>query len=495
MVSFNKEQFKTGLLVFLILMSMMLAHQLWLDVPSWRFMPSEPSGNVKLEKKEGIVNIYDVMSPQRITVNFGGGLHTVLYADAYGLWEKALQILQERNAAEGIDIQEVDAREWEEVQNVKSIKMEFACRMPIEVLSKGIQGALKDKVAFVDSILLLLIENNLIYLADSQEEKYYCLKSSQGIEDELIEKVNQIELKEYTYYYSIEDIYGVSNHRLMPVEWTESLPKMKTTPEMDTADDLGIKSFAETFFGENFDFVRKIRETTGSVIYTYGYGKKNLKINSLGVAEYIEEIDPQKTAASVGVWEAFQIAFQFVQEHGGWTYSDGSSIKPFIKNILPVEREKKKGYRFVFGYRFNDVPVYHHPQIAGETLEVEVIGSHVNYYKRFLKEKASDAAYEYERESEDGEMMIVTDIVNKNFDVIEKDYLRNHGQNLKETDEEKRKDKILESIRPIGLGYYSQGAEKNEVLVPVWVLEVGNVTYYFDVYDGSIVSRFETDRR
>ncbi|HHY90441.1 MAG TPA: hypothetical protein GX503_02130, partial [Clostridiales bacterium] len=173
----------------------------------------------------------------------------------------------------------------------------------------------------------------------------------------------------------------------------------------------------------------------------------------------------------------------------------GSSIKPFIKNILPVEREKKKGYRFVFGYRFNDVPVYHHPQIAGETLEVEVIGSHVNYYKRFLKEKASDAAYEYERESEDGEMMIVTDIVNKNFDVIEKDYLRNHGQNLKETDEERIKDKILESINPIGLGYYSQGAEKNEVLIPVWVLNVGNTTYYFDVYDGSIVSRFETDRR
>ena len=46
-------------------------------------------------------------------------------------------------------------------------------------------------------------------------------------------------------------------------------------------------------------------------------------------------------------------------------------------------RKKEKGYRFIFGYRFNDVPVYHPPQIAGEALEVEVIGSQVNYYKRF----------------------------------------------------------------------------------------------------------------
>lgn len=493
MVSFKKEQFKTILLVFLILMSMMLAHQLWMDVPLWRFLSSKPSGNMELGKKEGIVNISDAMSPQSITVNFGGGLHTVLYADAYGLWEKVLQILQEKNATE-IDIQEVDALKWKEAQNVKSIEMKFACRMPIEILSKGIQGAFKDKIAFADSILLLLIENNPVYMADSQEEKYYRLASSKGIQDELIEKVNQIESKEYTHYYPIEDIYGVSNYRLMPVEWTESLPEIKTVPEMDAADDLGIKSFAGTFFGENFDFVRKIRETTGSVIYTYGYGKKSLKINSLGVAEYIEEIDPQKTAASVGVWEAFQIAFQFVQEHGGWTYSDGNSIKPFIKNIVPVEREKRKGYRFIFGYRFNDVPVYHPPQIAGEALEVEVIGSQVNYYKRFLKEKASEAVYEYERELEydDGlEMMVVTDIINKNFDVIEKDYLRNQGQNIKEMDEEKIRDEILESMDSIGLGYYDQSAEKIGVLGPVWILKVGNITYYFDVYDGSIVSRFE----
>ena len=125
---------------------------------------------------------------------------------------------------------------------------------------------------------------------------------------------------------------------------------------------------------------------------------------------------------------------------------------------------------------------------------MEVIGSQVNYYKRFLKEKASEAVYEYERELEydDGlEMMVVTDIINKNFDVIEKDYLRNQGQNIKEMDEEKIRDEILESMDSIGLGDYDQSAEKIEVLGPVWILKVGNITYYFDVYDGSIVSRFE----
>ena len=59
-------------------------------------------------------------------------------------------------------------------------EMKFACRMPIEILSKGIQGAFKDKIAFADSILLLLIENNPCIYGGQPEEKYYRLASSKG---------------------------------------------------------------------------------------------------------------------------------------------------------------------------------------------------------------------------------------------------------------------------------------------------------------------------
>ncbi len=490
MIHFKKEQYKTVLLILLFFTSIALMQQLWMDMPLMHLIYSKPAANMEPKHQGSIVNSDDVISPQSITINFGGGLHTVFYADTYGIWKKVLQILQNNYFLENVDVQEIEKEEWIKANNVKSIGLDFACQLPMEILNKGEQGSFKDKISFADYILVSLIEEGSAYIANIKEGKYYRFHSSQSIHENLIETVDNIELEECTYYYPIEDIYGVSNYRLMPVEQTEYIEEISTASEIDAANDLQVESFAGTFFGENFDFVKKIRETTGSVIYMYGYGQKNLKINSSGIVEYIEEIDPQKVTNYTEAWDALQIAFQFVQEHGGWILKEGDSVQPFIKSINQIEKDKKKGYHFIFGYRLNGLPVYYSGKMAGEPLEIKVIGKQVIYYRRFLKEKVTKTIYTKSlRSGETLEMMSITDIIDKNFDTIQADYLNIKGKNDKKN-EEKIKSEILTSIGSVKLGYYDRGFEKFTKWVPIWVLKMDKMIYYFDVYNGEILNRF-----
>ena len=62
----------------------------------------------------------------------------------------------------------------------------------------------------------------------------------------------------------------------MPLAYKTTLNTISCFPEFDRSDEAAIKEFSQKFFGQSFDFVRRIEESNGTLIYMYGYGQKVL---------------------------------------------------------------------------------------------------------------------------------------------------------------------------------------------------------------------------
>ncbi|MBS3995263.1 MAG: hypothetical protein KGZ33_05660 [Alkaliphilus sp.] len=504
----SKEQFKTMLLAMLFLLSITLTQQLWISIPlAENVASSEAVGSNDSQTYDDIKLIANIVSPQSFIVNFGGGLHTVFYSDSYnvlegstqGIWSKTLNLLKNNYFEENATVEEISREQWVIANNSRSLLMNFGYSLPFVILKNMVQAkdvGIAGKIAEIDSILIGVVDESEMFMANHATGKYYRLKGISTGSDSFAEVVNYIEDNEHTVYYGIRDIYGdmiadndiLESDRLIPVTLKDNVPKIQVVQEIDINNEAQVEAFASTFFGAGFDFVRRITETNGSVIYMYGYGQRALKIDETGVVEYREELEPQKTVENNGYWEGLTSAVRFVNEHGGWPnkYS-------YLKDIEEIERDNKKGHRFIFGYRINGIPVYYNDKLSPEPIEVEVVGKQVIYYKRSIKKEKIDVDF---LEKDDVQVNILTplqiiDFNYSNFDIIKSDYLAALLEKGVEPDEKEIEREILSSIKSIKFGYYDQPMREPNKLIPVWIIQFGQYIYYFDAYNGKIEFRSE----
>ncbi|WZL73081.1 two-component system activity regulator YycH [Clostridiaceae bacterium 35-E11] len=484
----GKEKFKTILLMTLFVLSIALTKQLWISVPIPHDMSfANQMKNMDSKVENHTKDIFDIFSPQSFTVNFGGGLHTVFYDDVYNIWAEVLSILQNSSSKKDVIIEEIEVQRWMEENKARSIKMDFGFSMPVDALGSVFKGkeieVLDEKVSSVDSILVSLIDEDSIYIADCNEGKYYRIKGK-GEKKNLFNIMNTIEAESHSPYYAIKDIYGVENNNLMPLELDNNIPKIRVVQEIDPTNNTQVEAFAGTFFGENFDFVRKMVESNGSVIYMYGYGQKSLKIDASGMLEYIEQMDEEKSRNSVTFDHALKIALKFVGDHGSW-----SSVEAYLKQANAMEKGKKKGYQFVFGYRLNRFPIYYSDEIGSEAIEVHVMGEQITYYKRLLKKEK--IAMNFLENNEDTLILSTPEVIDQNFDMIMEDYIKDMNIAIQGTMMEEILKEVLSSIETVEIGYYYKPMKEPDKLIPVWIIKLDKRIYYFDVYTGTLMYRGE----
>ncbi|QEK13487.1 hypothetical protein FQB35_15125 [Crassaminicella thermophila] len=486
MKRFNKENFKTLLLTMLFILSIALNQQLWERISLAQIMPSVGQlETIEVKRNTNInYNISDILSPQSFRINFGGGLHTVLYSDTYGIWKETLKNLKDGYFEKDVLIEEIDKEKWLEANNFRSIEMRFGYNMPIDLLREMVEGkkeGIYGKVDTIDRILISLMGDRHIYIANHKEGKYYMIQSMKE-ENNFYKIVRTIEESRYDAYYALSDIYGVQNNELMPIDLDDNIHQIQVVREIDPTNDGQVEAFAGTFFGENLDFIRKIIETSGSVIYMYGYGQKALKIDDLGVLQYIEKIDKEEASKNIKFEEAIKIALAFISEHGSW-----GNIDAYLREVKPIERDNKKGYAFLFGYRLNGFSVYcsDENKRMDTPIKVEVLGNQVIYYKRFLKREK--IAIKFLENKEDKVILPASQVLDKNFEVIKNDYLNNRPETLN-IEEEKIAEEVLSTIQGIEIGYYDQPMNKQNYLIPIWIIKTDKITYYFNAYDGKIIN-------
>ena len=501
-----KEKFKTVLLTILFLLTIILTQQLWITIPLAERLPSSKQASSKdIETTDNIKMIANIVSPQSFIVNFGGGLHTVLYSDSfnmgqedfYGFWPETLTLFKENFFEEGATVEEVPKEKWEEANKSKSILMDFSYSIPLSVIrniAEGKEVGISGKIPELDSILIGTTEGAGVFIASKATDKYYQLKGKKSEFSIFSTAISLIEENGYNIYYDINNFYSevieksnvVESDRILPVSLKDNIPRIQVVEEIDTYNENQVEAFSSTFFGGSFDFIRKINETNGAVIYMDGYGRRVLKIDQTGFLEYVEEIDPQKSTANTEYWDGLKEATLFVSEHGGWPNKD-----TYLKEVNIIENNKRKGYEFIFGYRLNGLPVYYNEKLNSEPIEIQVMGKQVIHYKRYIKKEKIAVNFLDEEDINETTIRTPLQIIDDNFEKINQNYQSTLIGGTVELDDKDLGNEVLTSISSIKLGYYDQPMREPNKLIPIWIIRFDPYTYYFDAYNGKLVYQSE----
>ncbi len=421
----NKEHFKTVLIVLLFVVSVTLTQQLWIVLPIGESVSSQKP----LEINDINIDIADILSPQSFVINFGGGNHTVFFAEPYEIWnitkseekekiwiwKNSRKVLKEYFSGD-IEIEVIDEEKWLSANKFKSIRLDFASEIPgssfIEILSAGMKD-IDNTLIDIDSVLIPTIDTdqNNIYLGNTRDKVYLRIKGNRN-NNHILELIGNLDVmgieKGYISYYPLKDYISVNSDVLTPIFESVSVPIIKTSNEIDVNDKTQVKSLANKFFGENFDFVKEIKEANGTIIYMYGYGEKALKVNADGLLEHIEQRDNQKPSINLGFTDSLKIAGGFVKEYIGWPVNGENA---YLSHYEEIDKENRKGYRFGFNYRLKGLPVMVPNLGQNGSIEVEVIGDQVTYYKRIIKRTETE-------EEVDKTIPFVIEILDKNFNII-----------------------------------------------------------------------------
>jgi regulatory protein YycH of two-component signal transduction system YycFG len=470
----GKEKIKTIFLATLFVLSVLLTQRLWIIIPSSELFAKEIDNAVEEE-----FNIYaEILSPQSYVYNFGGGYHTILFADPNDTWSEVVRMIGDFTE-KGFTYETLSMEQWQDANEYKSVKMSFAFPVPLEIFYSNF-GAwdIGEKLSHIDNLIMPATDGRAIYIADKSKGLYLKLKGEPTV-GVIASKIDEVEALPHTDYFRTEDIIGIETDILLPINFEEGVPTAEVATEMDVSDKAQITAMAGRIFGETFDFVKKIEETDGSVFYISSYGEKVLKIQSDGLLEYTEKLEKQGQPLTVTLTESLSRSVAFVKNHGGWPAG------AYLAGSEEIEKSGVKGYRFYFGYKINGYQV-----LTGEetrAISVDVYGKNVGYYKRHVfREKMNIQSQE---EISYDSIILPQKAIDRNLREIAAAYIVDNALKIENIEMDQLLFNILSAIDSIQILYYLDESGDMEMLDPVWRIAIENRVYYCNVVDGEMLYR------
>lgn len=474
------EKFKNILLVVLFLSTILLLYFFWGNVSFDKIgIPEEVIGlEIPLSK--------EVIQPSKIMVSFGAGNYTVVPLGNTDVWDNDTpekdSIVEEFNRfgqTENILVKEITNSQYSEIMKFRSIQAEFSYYIPFTDFCEKYQIRKQqsyDVIENISSIGYSEGSSESIFIYDGKNKKYYWLVADSDHTD-FIGLIASIESKGYNPYYPLSVYLGVGNDTLIPLDIETNLRNFSIRQDSYVHQHEKINEMAERFFGESFDFIRKITEDNGKTIYMYGYGQKVLIVNTDGSFEYKEELLIENSS-EIKFFDALDTALQFVAAHGSWQSLDGAKMKPYLKNVL-IDPNKKKSYQFTFGMKTNGTPLFYE---RGESIVVEVTLGQVTYYRRNMIDFDQEEIDAIESMSSNDTYSPIN-MIAQNCEYIY-DILLEKGQESFETDKNQIFNKVSSLITNMQIGYVkpADSFTTNNKVKPVWVVTLDKVNIYLDLY-------------
>ncbi|MBM7615541.1 hypothetical protein [Alkaliphilus hydrothermalis] len=479
----DRERTKTLILSLLVILSIMSLHRIWFDSPI--SLQSEASngrdqGYTILDTRNQII------SPREVTLGFGGSIsnnyYTVLnYQETKLVWEKSKLLLLDFFAKEP-NVDTVSLDEYFESKQLKSIELEFGKGMPSVLISSvfnTMDNRITNEIRTIKKILIPASNTGSIYILSENENNVYRVSLSEYENTTLEDYITEYDedKKDFVRY---RTTFGfVNNKTLMPIEYKQLLPEIFVESEIDIKEEEIIVRTAKSFFNENFDFVKAIRETSGSIIYLYGYGEKSVRINPQGYLSYNQEMISN---SSTNILEALNVALNFIEKHGGIMET------AYLSEIKDVSTGSNRGYYFGFNYDIVGYPIANKNTL--NQLEIEVYGNDVKSYRRFIREKMNLGSIDHI----DTDITPPIQIIEDNLGVM-LDYYNKDLENSKTMESTNAKNEpvidykiILENVNRVEMVYFDTVEENSMQLIrPSWLIRVGKRIYYFDSYDGKLL--------
>ncbi|MEL7654861.1 MAG: hypothetical protein AAGU75_03015 [Bacillota bacterium] len=436
-----------------------------------------------------------LIRPERVIVNFGSfgsDNYAVIPAGQSDVWcdqtetDRACMVkeLDRFGQAENILVNEITYAKYQEVMKYRSIWAEFNYDIPMADFCRnfGIKKAQSfDSIETVTAIGYSAASEDAkksLFIFDRKNLKYYRLYSEKdntqfGSLIDTIE-IDTIESERYNIYYPISTYLGVDNNTLVPVTVKSDLISIPFRQAIYSYQSEKINEIAKAYFGGNFDFVRKVTEDKGTVIYMYGYGQIVLIINTDGSIEYKEEQVSDNSGQSL--LDALNTAVQFVADHGSWSFPEEAKLTPYLKDVV-LDPGKEHGYQFVFGLEVNGIPLYYE---QGDPITVNVIKGQVTYYKRDLIDFDEKDLEEAKADSMT-DVFSTVNLIAQNYQYIY-DILLKAGTVNTTADQEAMFEDVASLVDNMQIGYVKLAVNKSTELQPAWIVTFKNTNVFFDLY-------------
>lgn len=430
----------------------------------------------------------DLVSPKNIQVTFGPENYTQYSTDTNTLWSSFIKDYIAFSESENIFVEEIPMEKWVESMQMKSIRYEFAYDLPLSYLDSLGAASIpqSDSIEVFSVIAYSVASQESIFLYDGQNKKYYRMVSDADYTS-LEQQISQLEQMPHSAYYPINMFYGVKNDTLLPYERQENLLPFSSVNEIkDSPKDLERK-IAEKFFGENLDFIRKITEDDGTIIYMYGVGQKILTLDPQGIVEYTEEPDSDYTELTY--YQSLNLATEFVAKHGNWITIDRKEINPYLEYSTEINgNSKRQGYRFSFGLKQNGYPLFtdNGPQII-----VELVGDQIVYYKRQI-----DTAYNtVNLETDIQQVCSIIELLPAKYTTLAL-VLKENGIEISDVSADEQFNSVMELITALDIGYFKQSYPEGEsCFIPAWVINLSSINIFFDLYSGDYLGFIDEGAR
>lgn len=490
----NWERFKTLLLIALIMVSVYLANQIWLDIPNTFFS----SNDRNLENTSNRYSISDIVLPERILVNFSTW-NTVFYSDKeYNFWDMGRVILARAFQDDIISNEIIDDDEFNKYKNQMSLDYYFPEGLRVSLLSRivkcDIPNFILHKIDNVSNIHIDLGSNPFIVLSNGEEHLKILPRDLEV--NEIRIALNNVTEDRYTKFASMENHLGINSAEYVPINMKYDMPSVEVNKEKETdINNKSIDSVVEKLFNKDLSFIDRYEEKNGTELYSYN--QQVLRIYSNGKLDYVNAF--KKPIGSSELYKSLTTAINFISDHVGWPEDS------YLKSIEDIEWKENKGYRFKFSYKIHGAQVMldKNDYDLEEPIEIEVFNDEVKSYRRYLRvykediEDKEDNGDNGDNEGNEdikvstisGEMPSVWDIINTNLEYIRKKYIEYKELETIPTskeEEEKLDNEILQSINKIYLGYYLDNDSPTresgkEILQPKWIIEIDGMKLLFDI--------------
>lgn len=424
----------------------------------------------------------DMIKPHKYLLTFDEKNHTIFYNDDNNnLWTSARSSLVDILSSNNIKTDTLSNEEFSAYRENKSIVFYFPEKFSTYILARSLDvikpNSIIDKIDKIDNIYLYLgrQEPYIIFSDGVNHLKVYDLNIDISNIKNQVRKME--ETKSYTYYYPMKDTLKIDNNIYIPYKMAKTIPLVYVENELNVSNIEEIRNIAEDFFNKDIDYIREIIENNGSILYIYN--QRVLKINQNGFLEYFSPLE--EPVRERNLYISLNTAAEFLSNHIG--VPNGM----YLAKIEEIESEENIGYRLTFRYRIRGIPVILGSDTVEDFIQMDVFNKYVRNYKRFIRKDMDVESYD---NIDDSKMLSAFDIINMNYDLLEKQYIQDKkiDLELENIDKEILTEEVLSSIDNITIAYLDPCLkEKEEKLIGVWVLEFRGKLYAFDIYNGSLV--------
>lgn len=439
-----KERLKSGAIAVLLVITVVLARQIWISPP--------PTGKKLIKASEVTLSesVTGRLLPFSAVVNFGGGKHTKVY-QLKNLWPFYRNLLKQ-NVADKDDKQwaRMDYKEYLKLHDEPSVVFDLGNETYSDLFKKiynieDLKGVLL-RIYFSEAEGILFETDSGVY----RTEKWTPLSA-------INQYIRTMEKESYPPYSSLWERYGIARAVYLPDGPTSFEGGMVYRNEIKDMKGPYRTDLVQRLLNASIDDIHVIHEGD-SVLYVYG--KRNVRLSENGILDYRNNSETAQTVTDAA--GALQVAYEFLAK------TTGNIDDLYMQSMEPIGSGKRTGYRVIMDFTEKGMTVFPLKGSPDDFIVLDIYNNRVEHMRSIYRNKIEGVESKVMLEG-----LPFEEIMKRNpaiFGAKEDGY-----------------DKVLKNLNNFFMCYIDEASEVQSPLRHGYVIDMKGGRYVFDGETGALL--------